>query len=917
MDKQKRIKELTKIIDKYRVPEYPCYEEICLLDKLKQEKKNLETEWEWNETNARKRLIFLNQEWERDLKRTVIPEDYEAAYNQLLEKGSFPYEFFTSVEQLKLPHLPPKEAYNLHSGKLEGSDEWKMKTISEEDYEKEKIKWKLFNMKSFRDVHDLYLKLDIVLLADILENRRLQMLKDYNQDFTWFVSLPGFAWESLLKNRFETGKVFENGIKETKRIELELFSNQNANMYMFIDKAIRGGICMTAHRYAKANNKYLSDYDAKQPSSYILYNDATQLYSWAMSKSLPYDQFEWATEDFSEEKMSLEKRVKWLEGYDIEEKHPEETGFIFEVDLEYPIGLHDEHSDYPLAPEPLQILEKELSPQAKHIKESNKLHYTSVTKLCTTLNKKKNYILHYKNLQCYLKHGLILTKIHRVLQFRQFPWIRTFIDMNVAKRQAADNDFDKDLYKLMNNSVFGKTMENEMGRIDFQLVNDNKKRMKLVARSNYEESIPIAHNEDLLGIVMRRDSTKLTRPKASGFAILDISKTLMYTYYYEALKPMYKDKMHLIMTDTDSLETYIETEDLYKDLGNSIITPWLDFCNYELPVKKGMNLIPTYYMKQYETYFTSVLNYHKQGGGEVLSRHCEDGTTSIVFIELGCLGLPFEYLPSHFTSNRPDALVPPQVQLYGKNPLNKKVTGKFKDESEGFLIKEAVALRPKCYSNLLEDDSVAAKAKGVPKDMIKRKYITHQDYIKTIQENTTTSITFQKLSSKNHHMYVQHKTMLALTGLDTKRWICRDNIFTRAFGHYKNLEEISFTPQRWISNESNIVTNAFSNSSSPSLPQIDNLNLSLSSSISAPPPPPLRRMSTMIIENNIPEEKPQLIRQNAYIETNVSSCIICGVCLAANEVQKCSNLYACNTRLYFKQLKQHPQLNYNNSTKKF
>ena len=144
----------------------------------------------------------------------------------------------------------------------------------------------------------------------------------------------------------------------------------------------------------------------------------------------------------------------------------DETGYILQVDLEYPKELHNAHNDYPLAPENITINE--------------------IDKLTPNLNNKTKYILHLKNLQLYLSLGLKLTKVHKVLAFEQKYWMRPYIDLNTSLRTASKNDFEKDFFKLMNNSVFGKTMENIRNRVDIRLVNEEKQAKKLVSKPTFE-----------------------------------------------------------------------------------------------------------------------------------------------------------------------------------------------------------------------------------------------------------------------------------------------------------------------------------------------------------------------------------------------------------------------------------------------
>ena len=150
-------------------------------------------------------------------------------------------------------------------------------------------------------------------------------------------------------------------------------------------------------------------------------------------------------------------------------------GLILEVDLEYPRELHDMHNDYPVCPEKVKVSNDVLSGYCKKIAEKYKISIGLVSKLILTLRDKKEYVLHYRNLQLYLDLGLKIKKIHRVLKFDQFPWLNQYIDFNTEKRKNAKISFEKDFFKLMNNSVFGKTMENLRKRVDIRLVTDEKK----------------------------------------------------------------------------------------------------------------------------------------------------------------------------------------------------------------------------------------------------------------------------------------------------------------------------------------------------------------------------------------------------------------------------------------------------------
>lgn len=185
---------------------------------------------------------------------------------------------------------------------------------------------------------------------------------------------------------------------------------------MFLERGTRGGISTITHRYARANNKYLKDYDPEQPSIFNIYYDANNLYGWAMSQPLPFGDFEWKTE---------------FEGFDINEIADDaEIGYILEVDLKYPEELHDLHNNYPVAPEKIEITPKMLSPYCQQLTTDFEYKPSKVDKLVPNLWPKGGYILYYRNLELYLSLGMKLTKIHRILMFKQQAWLKPYLELN-------------------------------------------------------------------------------------------------------------------------------------------------------------------------------------------------------------------------------------------------------------------------------------------------------------------------------------------------------------------------------------------------------------------------------------------------------------------------------------------------------
>ena len=269
-----------------------------------------------------------------------------------------------------------------------------------------------------------------LLLADVFESFRKTCLQYYSLDPCHYFTSPGLSWDAMLK---------------MTNIKLELMID--VDMYQFIEKGMRGGVSYIGNRYGKANNKYMKEYNEKAPSKYIMYLDANNLYGWAMSQYLPTGNFKWMS-DKEIKKIDLGKY-----------KADGKKGLILEVDLEYPQELHDLHNDYHLYPEKVKVSNDMLSGYCKEIANKFNILIGLVRKLIPMLKDKKD-VLHCCNLQLYLDLGLEIKKVHRVLEFDRSPWLKQYIDFNTEKRKPAKNPFEKDFFKLMKNSVFGKTMEN-------------------------------------------------------------------------------------------------------------------------------------------------------------------------------------------------------------------------------------------------------------------------------------------------------------------------------------------------------------------------------------------------------------------------------------------------------------------------
>jgi hypothetical protein len=461
--------------------------------------------------------------------------------DMLTDKGVYPYDYMNNWERFNDTELPKKEDFY---SKL--YDEH----ISNDEYERAKHVWNRFKIKDMGEYHDLYLRSDVLLLTDIFENFRNLCMKYYGLDPAYYMTLPNFAWDAMLKKT---------------NITLDLVHDQD--MYEMIEKGKRGGVCQVSSKYAKANNKYMKSYNQNIISSYLTYLDANNLYGLAMCMKLPYGQLHWSND------------IKTTD--DVMKYEDNDVGYFLEVDLHYPKHLHDYHKDYPLAPQIMSVSENMVSDVSKEIYKQyhngKDVKDEKTSKLLLTLYDKEKYVIHIRNLKYYLEKGLELKRIHRCIKFSQSAWLKKWIDFNTEKRKEATNDFDKDLFKLMNNAVYGKTMEDVRGHVDFELV-DTPQRMEKVLNAPTLKHRHIL-NENLVGVEKTKPLMKLNKPIYIGVSILELSKLHMYQYHYDVMKKNYDDKIKLLYTDTDSFIYHIETEDLYKDFDD--IKEHMDFSGYD------------------------------------------------------------------------------------------------------------------------------------------------------------------------------------------------------------------------------------------------------------------------------------------------------------------------------------------------
>ena len=335
--------------------------------------------------------------------RGVFGDDEQ--FKLVKRKGVYPYEWVDSFKKFDWSCLPSKECF---FSSLKG------KGISDEEYDRARKVWNVFGMKTFGEYHNLYLKCDVLLLCDVFEKFIDSCLKYYGLDPCHYFSSPGLAWDAMLK---------------MSGVRLRLIDD--VDMHLFIEKGMRGGISYIAKRYCRANNEFVKGYDSSLEKSFITYWDVNNLYGAAMLKYLPYDEFEWLSDDKID---SIDFNCVSAES---------DLGYTLEVDLNYPSKLHELHDDYPLAPEKMRVSKDMLSDYCLSIAEKCDVKVGDVAKLIPNLRDKSCYVLHYRALQLYVSLGMVVKRIHRVLRFKQSDWLKSFVMFNTAKRMNAANELEK------------------------------------------------------------------------------------------------------------------------------------------------------------------------------------------------------------------------------------------------------------------------------------------------------------------------------------------------------------------------------------------------------------------------------------------------------------------------------------------
>lgn len=490
-------------------------------------------------------FVHTNREMQRYLHDTYGVDYTDEVRLMLLQKGVFPYDYFNHPRVFDQTSLPAIEAFY---------NELNEEECDPSSYAHAQKVWRDLRLNTFEDYHDVYLYQDVYLLADIFERFRQLCRQENNLEPLHYFSLPGYSFDSALLHSNKHPHIGTDG--RTYPFQIELFAQGQEEMYQFMEEAIRGGVSMTPGRYAKANHKFLPDYDEKLPSKFIQYWDANNLYGWAMNQPLPYGGYKWITS-------LAESNTIFNTLASIPADSP--LGYFLEIDGYFPDEKHDELRDFPPAPLKAAVPADWTSKYYKNLCTQFDLKHDSETvKLLCTLYPRERYKVHYRCLQLYQRLGFVVTKVHRILQFKQAPWLVDYIMYNTNKRAAAPswNKFLKDFYKLLNNSVYGKFIQNNRRFESVQALFDPD------AKANWDPHLKDWYivNEGLVLAYMKKGQATLNSAVIVGATVLEYAKYLMYEFWYEKLKPVFGNRIHLQFTDTDSLCVAVETDDIMAEI---------------------------------------------------------------------------------------------------------------------------------------------------------------------------------------------------------------------------------------------------------------------------------------------------------------------------------------------------------------
>ena len=625
-------------------------------------------------------------------------------------KGVNPYDYIDSHDKFLETELP---LYHEFHSTLKGK-------ITLDDYQHAQKVWKEFGCQNLGEYHDLYLKTDVLSLADVWTEFRKMSMEYYELDPSHYVSAPSLSWDANLKM---TG------------VRIELFTD--IAMHDFTEKAKRGGISMACQRYFKANNpKMGEDYDPSKSTSWISYVDATNLYGHSMSQYLPIRNYQWeASREYLLKNPAMQK--KYLEKI-LNIRSDAKRGYFLNINAHFPLKTHEYLKDLPPAVENVAVEKDWLCPyNAKLVEQLDGGRFSVTKKLVPHLGSRKNYVIHYQELQYYVKLGMVVDKVSEILSFDQTNWLEPYISFNTEKRNEAKkarNTFLSDFFKLMNVSVYGKTMENVRKYQDVKIMKNNNERdekafLKKVRNPSFKYARQLGPT--LIGAHMGKASVTLNKPIIVGVSVLGLSKLHMYKFWYGYWKEKYGDDVELGYMDTDSYIIKTKTADIYKDMS-------------ERPDLFNLN------------------------GDQTVGKYKDETPGNVISLSMHIRSKSYHYVLA-------DKSTQSKHKGVSKKGMGEMATDTYMPTLEGSLLDDPVD-----RSSMSEQETrdLAMRARADPMTLVYQDCLFDKKvfYAKNVG-----------IRSKDHILSLVESEKKALCPIDTKRWILSDGITTLPYGHWRNM----------------------------------------------------------------------------------------------------------------------------------
>ena len=447
--------------------------------------------------------------------------DSEGLTDSLFKKKlAYPYEKFNleniSIDSLSQPLYLTKEEY------------WSTLTQSypcDDDIKRTQQLIDKCNITTPQQLTTSYLKMDVLQLAVVFENFVESSTREYNINPLYSYSLPGYTWKA--------------GLKLTN-IKLDFLKDKD--LLLLLKNNIQGGISsVMGDRFVESNEN-------KQ----ILYIDANNLYIWALSQYLP-------TGDFKKIKFGCEHEsvlMNEIKEDILSTPDDNEKGYFIECDIEYPVEIKEKTENFPLCPYQTKADPSLFSDFLNSVKQTS---YKPTPKLTCDVTNKQKYMMHYRVFKFYISMGMKVTKIHCVYRVKQDNWLEKYIDHNTKKRTVAKTNFEKDLYKLMNNAFFGKTMESVRDRTNLDFIDHSKIEQIINRQSKLSFKGIVDHYHSFSVYKYDKEKTLFDKPFYLGFTVLELSKLLLYEFYYHILEPYWQNKVQLHYMDTESFILSFDT----------------------------------------------------------------------------------------------------------------------------------------------------------------------------------------------------------------------------------------------------------------------------------------------------------------------------------------------------------------------